>query len=102
MELYSIKYVSRRKSSRKNQSHISIENTADFMASIQEIYSPEMLSTLSKTLDKLARLITPSNTAPPKVSELISVMEVLRLHLPLLSTLTGIYLSFLPLLFQDQ
>jgi hypothetical protein len=84
MELYSIRYVSRRKSSRKRQGDISRENTADFMTSMQEIYSPEELLTLSKTLDKLARLITPSNTGPPKVSELISVMEVLRLHLQLL------------------
>jgi hypothetical protein len=95
--------MSRRKSSRKRQGDISRENTADFMTSMQEIYSPEELLTLSKTLSKLTHLIRPSNTAaPPKVSELISIMEVLRLHLPLLSTLMGIYVSFLPKLFQDQ
>ena len=77
-------------------------NTADFMTSIQEIYSPRELLILSKTLDKLTRLITSSTTTTPtKVSELISVMEVLRLHLPLLSTLMGIYISFMPNLIQD-
>jgi hypothetical protein len=95
--------VSYKKSSRKNQSHISKMNTADFMTSIQEIYSPRELLILSKTLDKLTRLITSSSTTttPTKVSELISVMEVLRLHLPLLSTLMGIYISFMPKLIQD-
>ena len=95
--------MSYRKSSRKNQSHISEANTADFMTSIQEIYSPRELLILSKTLDKLTRLITSSSTTttPTKVSELISVMEVLRLHLPLLSTLMGIYISFMPNLIQD-
>jgi hypothetical protein len=94
--------VSYRKSSRKNQSHISEANTADFMTSILEIYSPRELLMLSKTLDKLTRLITSSTTTTPtKVSELISVMEVLRLHLPLLSTLMGIYISFMPKLIQD-
>jgi len=77
-------------------------NTADFMTSILEIYSPRELLILSKTLDKLTRLITSSTTTTPtKVSELISVMEVLRLHLPLLSTLMGIYISFMPNLIQD-
>jgi hypothetical protein len=94
--------VSYKKSSRKNQSHISEANTADFMTSILEIYSPRELLILSKTLDKLTRLITSSTTTTPtKVSELISVMEVLRLHLPLLSTLMGIYISFMPNLIQD-
>jgi hypothetical protein len=93
--------VSYRKSSRKNKGHISEANTADFMTSIQEIYSPRELSMLSKTLDKLTRLITSSSTTttPTKVSELIFVMEVLRLHL--LSTLIGIYISFMPKLVQD-
>jgi hypothetical protein len=103
MELYSIRYMSRRKSSGKRQGDISRENTADFMTSMKEIYSPEELLTLSKTLSKLTHLIRPSNTAaPPKVSELISIMEVLRLHLPLLRTLMSIYVSFLPRLFQNQ
>ena len=94
--------MSYKKSSRKNQSHISEANTADFMTSILEIYSPRELLILSKTLDKLTRLITSSTTTTPtKVSELISVMEVLRLHLPLLSTLMGIYISFMPNLIQD-
>ena len=72
------------------------------MTSLQEIYSPQQLMTLSKTFGKLARLATTSNTTSPKASELISVMEVLRLHLPLLSSMIGIYVSFMPRLFQDQ
>jgi hypothetical protein len=94
--------VSRRKSSRKKEAHTSRVNTADFMTSIQKIYSPEELLTLSKTLAKLTNLIRPPITTPPKVSELIPVMEILRLHLPLLSTLIGLYVSFFPKLFQDQ
>ena len=94
--------MSYKKSSRKNQSHISEANTADFMTSIQKIYSPEELLTLSKTLAKLTNLIRPPITTPPNVSELIPVMEILRLHLPLLSTLIGLYVSFFPKLFQDQ
>jgi len=94
--------VSRRKSSRKKEVHTSSVNTADFMTSIQKIYSPEELLTLSKTLAKLTNLIRPPITTPPKVSELIPVMEILRLHLPLLSTLIGLYVSFFPKLFQDQ
>lgn len=83
-------------------SPISRKNTTDFMASIYEIYSPQQLMTLSKTFDKLTRLVAQSNTTHPKVSELISVMEVLRLHLPLLSILMGIYVSYLLILSQDQ
>jgi hypothetical protein len=94
--------VSRRISNRKNEVHISSVNTTDFITSIQKIYSPEELLTLSKTLAKLTNLIRPPLTTPPKVSELISVMEILRLHLPLLSTLIGLYVSFFPKLFQDQ
>jgi hypothetical protein len=88
--------VSRRKSSRKKEVHTSSVNTADFMTSIQKIYSPEELLTLSKTLAKLTNLIRPPITTPPKVWELIPVMEILRLHLPLLSTLIGLYVSFFP------
>ena len=102
IELSSIIDVSRRKSSRKKEVHTSSVNTADFMTSIQKIYSPEELLTLSKTLAKLTNLIRPPITTPPKVSELIPVMEILRLHLPLLSTLIGLYVSFFPKLFQDQ
>jgi len=77
-------------------------NTADFITSILKIYSPEEILTLSKTLAKLTNLIRLPITTPPKVSELIPVMEILRLHLPLLSTLIGLYVSFFPKLFQDQ
>jgi hypothetical protein len=91
-----------RKSSRKTQSPISGENTADFLTSIQKIYSPEELLTLPRTFAKLTHLIRPSTAALPKVSDLISVMEVLRLHLPLLRTLMSIYVSLLPRLFQNQ
>jgi hypothetical protein len=91
-----------RKSSRKTQSPISGENTADFLTSIQKIYSPEELLILPRTFAKLTHLIRPSTAALPNVSDLISVMEVLRLHLPLVSTLNGIYVSYLPILSQDQ
>ena len=94
--------MSPRKSSRKKEVNTSSVNTADFMTSIQEIYSPEELLTLSKTLAKLTYLIRPPIATPPKVSELIPVMEILRLHLPLLSRLIGLYVSFFPKLFQDQ
>ena len=91
-----------REMEQEKTNHISSKNTVDFMTSIREIYSPQQLSMLSNTSYKLTRLMTPSTITSTKVSELISVMEVLRLHLPLLSTLMGIYVSFIPRLFQDH
>ena len=46
-----------RKSSRKTQSPISGENTADFLTSIQKIYSPEEFLILPRTFAKLTHLI---------------------------------------------
>ena len=65
------------------------------MTSLQEIYSPQQLLMLSKTFGKLTRLVTPSNTTPPKVSKLISVMEVLRLHFTVTKHING-YLRVIP------
>ena len=86
----------------KEESNISRGNIADFMTSLQEIYSPQQLLMLSKTFGKLTRLVTPSNTTPPKVSKLISVMEVLRLHFTVTKHING-YLRVIPShISQDQ